>query len=85
MSMNLHCNKLDLWQTPTYITYMCMEAKGPVAQLNAYKHWVRNQNIHIMRTKQEEESHNQQLLRIQEHIKEVEAVQKESNLDVYIL
>ena len=24
MSMNLHCNKIDLWQTPTHITYMCM-------------------------------------------------------------
>jgi len=24
MSMNLHCDGIDLWQTPTYITYMCM-------------------------------------------------------------
>ena len=23
MSMNLHCDEINLWQTPTYITYMC--------------------------------------------------------------
>ena len=24
MSMNLHCNRIELQQTPTHITYMCM-------------------------------------------------------------
>ena len=24
MSMNLHCKQMDLWQTPTHITYMCI-------------------------------------------------------------
>ena len=24
MSMNLGCDEMDLWQTPTYITDMCM-------------------------------------------------------------
>jgi len=24
MSMNLHCEEMDLWQTPSYITYLCM-------------------------------------------------------------
>lgn len=24
MSMNLHCNKMDLWQTPTWVTDICM-------------------------------------------------------------
>jgi len=24
MSMNLHCDKMNLWQTPTHITDMCM-------------------------------------------------------------
>lgn len=23
MSMNLHCEEVELWQTPTYITNMC--------------------------------------------------------------
>ena len=23
MSMNLHCNRIRLWQTPTWITHMC--------------------------------------------------------------
>ena len=24
MSMNLHCDEMDLWQTPTYVSKMCM-------------------------------------------------------------
>lgn len=24
MSMNLHCKEVELWQTPTYITSMCI-------------------------------------------------------------
>ena len=24
MSLNLHCSAMELWQTPTYITLMCM-------------------------------------------------------------
>jgi hypothetical protein len=24
MSLNLHCSECDLWQTPTYVTEMCM-------------------------------------------------------------
>ena len=23
MSMNLECSELDLWQTPTWVTYIC--------------------------------------------------------------
>jgi hypothetical protein len=37
MSMNLHCKEVDLWQTPTHITYMCFEkvnSKGKIIQDN---------------------------------------------------
>jgi len=31
--MNLYCNKLDLWQTPTDITMMCLtQPNGTIAQ-----------------------------------------------------
>lgn len=34
MSMNLHCKQVELWQTPTKITYMCMTfAKGKVTSV----------------------------------------------------
>ena len=27
MSMNLTCKQVDLWQTPTFITWMCLSAR----------------------------------------------------------
>jgi DUF1680 family protein len=40
MSMNLHCDQIELQQTPTYITYMCMvdsdgEVQGELTGKNA--------------------------------------------------
>jgi hypothetical protein len=45
MSMNLHCKEVDLWQTPTYITYMCYSNKngGWKGILYRYSEWVRGQ------------------------------------------
>ena len=42
MSMNLKCNKLELWQTPTHISYMCLSNyDGGVAGVAyRYKQWV---------------------------------------------
>ena len=37
MSMNLHCREVELWQTPTFITYMCFEKvnnKGKIVEDN---------------------------------------------------
>lgn len=44
MSMNLKCNEIDLWQTPTYITYMCYSNGdgGWKGILYRYKQWVRS-------------------------------------------
>lgn len=47
--MNLHCNKIELQQTPTYITYMCTEPFSDdlsdldfaVAALKQYITWVK--------------------------------------------
>jgi len=51
MSMNLFCNQVDLWQTPTHISYMCMiddngnmdpkTGKKAVAVLKRYIEYVR--------------------------------------------
>ena len=43
MSMNLLCNHLELWQTPTFITNMCRLHDDPVWSLMAYRHWVVSQ------------------------------------------
>jgi len=43
MSMNLHCDQIELWQTPSYISYMCFsnEDGGWQGILYRYKEWVR--------------------------------------------
>jgi len=52
MSMNLHCNRIELQQTPTHITYMCMvQPNGKVSPavtgqkakhaLQIYIRWIR--------------------------------------------
>ena len=40
MSMNLKCSHAELWQTPTYITNMCLLHDDPVKVLQSYKLWV---------------------------------------------
>lgn len=41
--MNLHCKEMDLWQTPTPITYMCYSNKdgGWKGIRYRYEQWVR--------------------------------------------
>ena len=85
MSMNLHCNLVDLWQTPTYITYMCLETATPKAALKAYCHWARNQNIHVMKTPEDHEYYNNRRAAISDHIREVESVMDSPDLEVYYL
>ena len=53
MSLNLFCDGLDLWQTPTDVTLMCLMTKdGPqwalrggaaVRALKCYMEWVKGQ------------------------------------------
>lgn len=44
MSMNLHCEQVELWQTPTYITYMCYSNRdgGWKGILYRYSEWVKS-------------------------------------------
>ena len=44
MSMNLHCEEVDLWQTPTHITYMCFSNGdgGWQGILYRYTQWVKS-------------------------------------------
>lgn len=44
MSMNLHCDQVQLWQTPTYITRMCYSNGdgGSNGILYRYSCWVRS-------------------------------------------
>lgn len=81
MSMNLSCKECRLWQTPTYITYMCYTTvkKGKViaddweAILNRYIIWLEHQLDGVYKNKKE-------LLEKQEiiddHIKELKSFKK---------
>lgn len=44
MSINLYCEQMELWQTPTYITYMCYSNNdgGWMGVRYRYTHWVKS-------------------------------------------
>ena len=86
MSMNLICNHLELWQTPTEITYMCLmesdgrrqELKGKAAirALRIYMQWVQSTGIRIARTPEEITQMDRQRVQINSHLSEVMVVVK---------
>lgn len=43
MSMNLHCEEVELWQTPTWVTYICYSNGdgGWKGILYRYEQWVK--------------------------------------------
>ena len=81
MSMNLYCNNIDLWQTPTYITYMSLmgpdyplqEVTGSeaVRALRCYLEWVRSTSPSIARTDGELKVMRLSQARIKSHTEEV--------------
>ena len=82
MSMNLHCNQLDLWQTPTFVTYMCtMQPEGHVGNdltgddakraLHMYIQWAKDQNVKVTRTAEDAEFAKDRRAVIDRHICEV--------------
>lgn len=85
MSINLQCNKLELWQTPTYITFMCLETATPVAALKAYCHWVSDQHVKVRKNSEDEELFQSQWESIQQHLKDVKNVMNDSDIDVYYI
>ncbi len=94
MSMNLHCNKLDLWQTPTHITYMCMMThEGVYSELNGndairalriYMQWV-SSFIPMICTQDDKKRIEELQQRVDSHLEEVQNVLNDPDLTVYYL
>ena len=95
MSMNLHCNNVDLWQTPTYITWMCMaekdgysmEFKGVKAKraLQAYIQWVMGINGSFCGNEEEYQIHLADIKADREHCDSVRKAIESKGLVVYVM
>lgn len=86
MSMNLHCDEMDLWQTPTYITDMCMSFDnngdpdgGMDGVRKRYLIWVRSRLNGVWRDNEEYEIEK---MNVDEHCKQVMSL---NNPEFYIL
>lgn len=81
MSMNLHCEQMDLWQTPTAITYMCYsnEDGGWEGIKYRYIQWVKGS---LSRCYDSEEELREANLVVKEHIAELNSYDK---LDFFIM
>ena len=95
MSMNLHCNKVDLWQTPTHISYMCTmneegaryEVTGKEAKraLFSYIEWVKSTLNGVYSTPEEIQNYERHKESVQYHIEEVTSVLDAPDLEVSIM
>lgn len=79
MSMNLHCDEMDLWQTPTYITYMCMSLDdngnpdgGMEGVRKRYLMWVRSRLNGVWH---DDEEYEIEKMIVQEHCEQVLALE----------
>lgn len=91
MSMNLHCNKHDLWQTPSHITHMALmthngyasSARGKKAKraLLIYAEWVKSTSPSAY-TEGEKEYVEQRREAIRTEVMQVLAVINETDLEV---
>lgn len=59
--MNLQCNEVDLWQTPTWITRIALynangKIRKPKETLFIYKEWVKNHLNGVWNNQEEYES-----------------------------
>lgn len=86
MSMNLHCDGVDLWHTPTHITDMCMSMDndgnpdgGMEGVRKRYLTWVRSRLDGVWRNKEDYEIEK---MIVDEHCELVMALQ---NPQFYIL
>lgn len=82
MSMNLTCNVLELWQTPTWFTYAVMEAEDHHTRLRMYKWWVTDQNIRVIKTLEDAEFHDSRYKEILGHIEQINEALNDPHLQV---
>jgi len=92
VSLNLHCNKIELHQTPTHITKMCLQTddvilsqatgKAAVRALRCYILWVASLSDGVFDTAKAAESVRKTMT---SHIKEVEIVLTDPDLKVYLM
>lgn len=88
MSMNLKCNQIELWQTPTHISYMCMitdsngglfsctlRGKKAAIALSRYKQWVKTY-CEGSYTDSEKDLYESKRSSMLEHIKKIDNVIK---------
>jgi hypothetical protein len=70
MSLNLHCNEVELWQTPTYITLMTYSNNdgGWLGIKYRYIQWVES---HLDGVWQNREDLNHMMTTIKLHVKEL--------------
>lgn len=77
MSMNLHCQEVELWQTPTHITKMCIETvteDGKIIEdnwksiLHKYTLWAQSTLDGVYSTEEEAKEAHEHL---EEHIKDL--------------
>ena len=75
MSMNLKCKEVDLWQTPTYITYMCYSNNdgGWKGILYRYSEWARGSMPGVYKNAQDSARATEQL---REHLAQFEGKKK---------
>ena len=94
MSMNLHCNQLDLWQTPTWITYMCtmlpngyvgnnLEGDDAKRALHMYTEWVGSQTMSVTENEEEAARADERRAIINEHIAKVRDAAESADLKVW--
>lgn len=82
MSINLHCEEVELWQTPTWVTEMCLSVSNPAdgvcdggwrGVLHRYKIWVR---MHSQGIWENQEDYEHEQARINAHLKDLDAAAK---------
>lgn len=94
--MNLHCNHVNLWQTPTWITNMCMmdadgihfefKGKKAVRALKAYLEWAASMlPYRVANTEKETKDNEEFYANLRSHKRDVEAAFTSKDLRVYQL
>lgn len=70
MSINLYCEQMELWQTPTHITYMCYSNNdgGWRGVRYRYSHWVKS---HLNGSWKDQKAYEAEKERVDEHLRQL--------------